>query len=128
LGEIYISNFTIKPSNHLFSKTWLTNFEAKGYTLSLCCNHDRIQTLAMSFTSVSGYWNYTQLSLCSNCNSETPYSVDGILYWGPCEDILESNQKADITCALLNHHDCVRLRLSVCIVWVFRTHCVSWSG
>jgi hypothetical protein len=90
LGEIYISNFTIKSSNHLFSKTWLTNFEAKGYTLSLCCDHDRIQTLAMSFTSVSGYWNYTQLSLYSNCNSETPYSVDRILYWGPCEETLKT--------------------------------------
>jgi hypothetical protein len=44
----YIFCFTIKPSNHLFSKTCLTNFEAKGYTLSLCCEHDRIQTLAMS--------------------------------------------------------------------------------
>jgi hypothetical protein len=88
--NIYISNFTINPSNHLFSKTWLTNSEAKGYTLSLCWEHDRIQSLAMSFTSVSGYWNYTQLSLYSNCNSETPYSVDGILYWGPCEETLKT--------------------------------------
>jgi len=87
---IYISNFTINPSNHLFSITWLTNSEAKGYTLSLCWEHDRIQTLAMSFTSVSGYWNCTQLSLYSNCNSETPYSVDGILYWGPCEETLKT--------------------------------------
>jgi len=90
LGDIYIYQTSQLIPQITFSKTWLTNFEANGYTLSLCCDHDRIQTLAMSFTSVSGYWNYTQLSLYSNCNSETLYSVDGILYWGPCEETLKT--------------------------------------